>query len=421
MLASDLLLLAQIFAIPLMKPAVSGQVIAADLLFVLLVVTLGVEALAGLRRVRWLPAYGVLLAYVACLVPSLLATSDLRVSLFKLATEFYLIGLAAVPAFMIDNEASFRRAILAWLATTAFVCLVGILGLLSYVTGLGTALLNYSSFGFGSLPPGDYPRLGLTFLNANMACNYLTACVGLTFLAGKLGYVNRAACWLLIGGIAVASLSTVSPGLGGIALLAAIFTWHNRRGSSPAIAKASIWLGAAVAGMFVAALALTPFAHSTATFVVHLPGGLTVYPAPRLLIWIAALKQFLAHPLVGIGIGIDPVHVGFASPSGYEVLTDAHNLFLSIAAQCGLVGLIGLAAIISFVAARTRPARGSSGPVCFILGATFLDVFVYQGLGGSFEDTRHIWVLLGLLIATAQIHFSRADGNSRKAAAPLPC
>jgi O-antigen ligase len=403
MLASDLLLLAQIFAIPLMKPAVSGQVIAADLLFVLLVVTLGVEALAGLRRVRWLPAYGVLLAYVACLVPSLLATSDLRASLFKLATEFYLIGLAAVPAFMIDNEASFRRAILAWLATTAFVCLVGILGLLSYVTGLGTALLNYSSFGFGSLPPGDYPRLGLTFL------------------AGKLGYVNRAACWLLIGGIAVASLSTVSPGLGGIALLAAIFTWHNRRGSSPAIAKASIWLGAAVAGMFVAALALTPFAHSTATFVVHLPGGLTVYPAPRLLIWIAALKQFLAHPLVGIGIGIDPVHVGFASPSGYEVLTDAHNLFLSIAAQCGLVGLIGLAAIISFVAARTRPARGSSGPVCFILGATFLDVFVYQGLGGSFEDTRHIWVLLGLLIAAAQIHFSRADGNSRKAAAPLPC
>jgi O-antigen ligase len=421
MLASDLLLLAQIFAIPLMKPAVSGQVIAADLLFVLLVVTLGVEALAGLRRVRWLPAYGVLLAYVACLVPSLLATSDLRASLFKLATEFYLIGLAAVPAFMIDNEASFRRAILAWLATTAFVCLVGILGLLSYVTGLGTALLNYSSFGFGSLPPGDYPRLGLTFLNANMACNYLTVSVGLTFLAGKLGYVNRAACWLLIGGIAVASLSTVSPGLGGIALLAAIFTWHNRRGSSPAIAKASIWLGAAVAGMFVAALALTPFAHSTATFVVHLPGGLTVYPAPRLLIWIAALKEFLAHPLVGIGIGIDPVHVGFASPSGYEVLTDAHNLFLSIAAQCGLVGLIGLAAIISFVAARTRPAPGRSGPVCFILGATFLDVFVYQGLGGSFEDARHIWVLLGLLIAAAQIHFSRADGNSRKAAAPLPC
>jgi O-antigen ligase len=421
MLASDLLLLAQIFAIPLMKPAVSGQVIAADLLFVLLVVTLGVEALAGLRRVRWLPVYGVLLAYVACLVPSLLATSDLRASLFKLATEFYLIGLAAVPAFMIDNEASFRRAILAWLATTAFVCLVGILGLLSYATGLGTALLNYSSFGFGSLPPGDYPRLGLTFLNANMACNYLTVSFGLTFLAGKLGYVNRAACWLLIGGIALASLSTVSPGLGGIALLAAIFTWHNRRGSSPAIAKASIWLGAAVAGMFVAALALTPFAHSTATFVVHLPGGLTVYPAPRLLIWIAALKEFLAHPLVGIGIGIDPVHVGFASPSGYEVLTDAHNLFLSIAAQCGLVGLIGLAAIISFVAARTRPARGSSGPVCFILGATFLDVFVYQGLGGSFEDARHIWVLLGLLIAAAQIHFSRADGNSRKAAAPLPC
>lgn len=100
------------------------------------------------------------------------------------------------------------------------------------------------------------------------------------------------------------------------------------------------------------------------------------------------------------------------------MLTDAHNLFLSIAAQCGLIGLIGLAAIIAFVIARmARPSIGNS-LICFLLGAAFLDVFVYQGLGGSFEDTRHIWVLLGLFMAASRIDFSRAGGNSRTTAAP---
>ena len=74
LLPSDLLLLLLILAIPIMKPAVSGEIIAADLLFVALVLALLVEVLAGLRRVRWIAGYGALLAYFACLVPSLFAT-----------------------------------------------------------------------------------------------------------------------------------------------------------------------------------------------------------------------------------------------------------------------------------------------------------------------------------------------------------
>jgi O-antigen ligase len=283
--------------------------------------------------------------------------------------------------------------------------------------------LDYSSFGFGSLPPGDYPRLALTFFNANMACNYLTAGLALTFLARSLGYIGRSAYWLLLAGIGVASLSTVSPGLGGVALIASLWIWVISRARSPWLARAALACGSLVALLFVIALALTPFPHSTATFEIRLPGNLTLYPAPRLLIWTAALKQFASHPLLGIGLGIDPVHVGFASPSGYEVLTDAHEIFLSIAAQCGILGLIGLAAIIQLVIARTPLPRATGRATLprFLLGAAFLDVFVYQGLGGSFEDTRHIWMLLGLIIAAGRIDFSREDESSRTAGAPSPC
>jgi O-antigen ligase len=112
-----------------------------------------------------------------------------------------------------------------------------------------------------------------------------------------------------------------------------------------------------------------------------------------------------------------------ANPSGFEVLTDAHNVFLSIGAQCGIAGLAGLTALVAFVIARTPWRAGLQDQRLpqLLLGAAFVNVFVYQGLGGSFEDTRHIWVLLGLFMAADRIEFSRADGNNRTADAPSPC
>jgi len=417
LLPSDLLLLLLILAIPIMKPAVSGEIIAADLLFVALVLALLVEVLAGLRRVRWIPGYGALLAYFACLVPSLFATADLGTSAFKLATELYLVVLAAIGGWLIDSEAKFRRAVFAWLAATAIVAVNGTLSLLAFATGRATWLLSYSISSFGSLPPGPYVRLSLTFFNANMACNYLTASLAMALLARWLGYIGRAPYRLLLAGIAVASLSTLSPGLGGIALLAGLWLWSVQRHPRPRLAKTAVTIGVLIAGLFVVALAFTPVAHSTAPFSVHLPFGPTIYPSGRFLIWKAALAQFLSHPIVGVGIGIDPVHVRFAAPMGMQTLTDAHNVFLSIGAQCGVIGLIGLGAVLLFATGLMR--RGGS-EVTLLLGAAFLDVLAYQGLGGSFEDSRHIWLLLGFLIAASRIDFSRADGNNRRAGAPSP-
>lgn len=421
---SDWLLLALIFALPLMNPPVRGQAIAADLLFLALLGAVGIELLARRRKLQWIPGFVLLLVYVAGLAPSLLSTSKMNSSLLKLATEFYLVGLAAATAFLIDSEAKFRRAVLAWLTATAIVCLVAVLSLAAFVTGHGSWLLNYSSFGFGSLPPGDYPRLALTFFNANMACNYLTVSFALLLIARHSGYIGRAAFAVLLAGTLVAAVSTISPGLGGIALLAGVWAWITRRAQSPLLARAALFVGIVISALFVAALAFTIVGYPTAPFQLKLPGGITVYPAPRFLTWSAAFQQFVHHPLIGIGIGIDPVDVRYTNPSGgLEQLTDAHNLFLSIAAQCGLAGLAGLGAILVFVIARMKSVSVMQ-PIplaAFVLGAAFLDAFVYQGLGGSFEDTRHIWVLLGLFMAACRLDLIRADGSNRKADAPSHC
>lgn len=411
---SDWVLLALIFALPLMKPPVQGKMIGADLLFLLLVSCAAVETLLGRRHLRWLPGYAALLTYLVALAPSLLATSDRDASLFKYATEFYLVGLAAVTLTLVDSEMALRRAIFAWLAGTAVACVVGILGLAAFATGKAPWLLDYSSYGFGSLPPGDYPRLSLTFFNANMACNYLTGSLALLLIAGSCGYLGRVAWWSLLAGIVVASLSTISPGLGGLVLLAGTWVWLSRR-DAPTLAWGALLVASGIAVLFVAALTMTVVPYP-APFVIHLPGGFNLYASARYMIWSSAIEQFVRHPLLGVGIGIPPVDVHYPNPSGYdEELTDAHNTFLSIAAQTGIVGLIGLGAVLASVARRTRSTRR-----VIVLGVTFLDLLAYQGLGGSYENTRHIWVLLGLFFAAYRLDLIRGDENSHRAGEPSP-
>jgi hypothetical protein len=102
--------------------------------------------------------------------------------------------------------------------------------------------------------------------------------------------------------------------------------------------------------------------------------------------------------------------VQYRDPSGnLQTLTDAHDTFLSIAAQCGLVGLAALIALIVYAARTTFPLRllaRDRNLVRLALGLAFLDAFAYQGLGGSYEDTRHLWLLLGLLLASRRIERS---------------
>ena len=414
---TDWLLLTLVAALPLMNPAIAYPIVLADLIFLALAACLAFEVASGRRRFGWNDAFSILAAYLLALVPSLLATPDLDRSTTKLASEAYLVGLTVSTLLIVQTVTMLRRVVLLWLWVTTALVVLAVSSLLAFWSFPGSSLYAYSRFHFGTLPPGNYPRLALTFFNANMACNYLTVSLGLLFVAWQQAWLTNKRAWLLIAGILVAACATLSPGLGGIALALATGCWLMR-GS-----RTALLFGMLAALVFLIGSAATPIIHSTAPFVVHLPGGLTLAPSGRGLIWTAALSEFLHHPLVGHGIGIDSVSVLYADPSGgLQELTDAHNVILSVAAQAGLAGLAGLAILLGFVVRLTFSARdGGRDPVMLGLGLTFLNAFLYQGLTGSFEDTRHLWVLLGLIIAAARISVTREDGNSRESGAPLPC
>jgi hypothetical protein len=59
-----------------------------------------------------------------------------------------------------------------------------------------------------------------------------------------------------------------------------------------------------------------------------------------------------------------------------------------------------------------RLGQGGDGDVLRLgPGFAFLNAFAYQGLGGSFADSRPLWVLFGLFLASDRIRsiFSDVD------------
>lgn len=194
--------------------------------------------------------------------------------------------------------------------------------------------------------------------------------------------------------MAAASLFTLSTALGGLAIAIGLFAWLLQK-STPrtALLKALLPLAA------VFALAL--FAY-TAYYPKRAETGLVLEASPRLLTWASSWTSFLAHPLIGNGLGAQLADIHYDTPRGmHENLTDPHNAWLSVAGQMGVIGLCTFLAMLLWL------ARGLKGKGLAIVGdpttvartalTGALIVVVYQAFSCSLEDMRHVWLLFGLM------------------------
>jgi O-antigen ligase len=134
----------------------------------------------------------------------------------------------------------------------------------------------------------------------------------------------------------------------------------------------------------------------------------SIEASPRVWCWGAAYQTWMAHPLLGRGTGLDmacPVYHDASGNTGY--LLDAHNTYLNTLATRGALGLCSLLGIIASV---ISPLGGSKRSIdhdvsniwkglCIALVCAFL----YDGLTGSFEHTRHLWVLIGITASVRNI------------------
>jgi O-antigen ligase len=68
----------------------------------------------------------------------------------------------------------------------------------------------------------------------------------------------------------------------------------------------------------------------------------------RLAHWIAGLRMFAAHPILGVGAGnYDAAYAMYALPDWPDALGHAHNYYINAAAETGILGLVAFLALTS--------------------------------------------------------------------------
>ncbi len=251
---------------------------------------------------------------------------------------------------------------------------------------------------YGTLLPGNYPRVRGLFLNMNMCCNYLSVSFLLLLAMRSVGWIGRRVALMIGAAIVVTAGFTLSPGLGGLALGVGVWLWADYRGRGRRVAARNALLaGIMVALAFFVAMLVSPPSLFDAR------GRLDfshMQPSGRLLCWRDALQTAWRHPWLGDGPGSLPASVDYLTASGEQQhLGDAHNTFLSIAAKDGILGLLAFCALLIFLLRKPHLQTRGSPKIVFrtAMWIGLLQALVYQGLGGSWEHTRHIWVLIGLL------------------------
>ncbi len=125
--------------------------------------------------------------------------------------------------------------------------------------------------------------------------------------------------------------------------------------------------------------------------------------------WMAAVSIFREHPLLGVGWGryADEYfqYIYYLDTYSAEIRMGAHNLYLEILAESGLMGAGAFALVILFFALEARKLRRECPDLFLrtvltgVLGAmlTYLVHAFVNNLGPSDKIGLYFWVLLGLV------------------------
>jgi len=236
--------------------------------------------------------------------------------------------------------------------------LLAVIGAVGGVVGL-IAVLHGGSQELAAGGSVATNRAQAGFDQPNLLAFFLVLALPVGLVAGMRGPPLRRLPLLVATGLAFAGLLlTLSRGgiIGtAVALLVLLFWTTFRR----------VFVGLLVLLAIFAAVNANPLAKSTEVSVVQqrlatIGGGQETTTNPRIRIWKQTPSIIGDHFVLGVGVGNFPVvapRYGLVDPEGlpYE---HAHNLFLTFAAE---TGLIGLAAFVWFVVAIARTAISTLG------------------------------------------------------------
>ena len=285
-----------------------------------------------------------------------------------------------------------EKAADAWLLGTAVCLIVTWFGVL-----VGPEVLQERvSYGGGSIRGLPMPRISGPFPHPNMFGDYLVVSGAILWVrwgalrdAWRWGAV--AAAWLLAGTL---FMTVSSAWLGAGVLLTAIglLTMRQRGGRVRFQKKRPGPFLLVVAGVVLFTMTLAALVIPMGADV----AGLSLTASGiRPAIWSSALEVFREAPIGGVGaspffaLAADPLNA--TSP---VQLWDAHNIYLSILGQFGLVGAALFGGAVA-VLASTLVRAGATRKHAVLLVALFAAGI--HGVAVANEEFRHLWALAGLI------------------------
>ncbi len=301
-----------------------------------------------------LPMLLPLLALYGALVISTTQARDLALSIKELLkwTEVLAVYIVATQALRPDRLGWLLAAALAAAAAEALV------GVLQFFLRIGPGHF---------LIAGIFMRAYGTFEQPNPYAGYLGLYLPLALalaLPGRrwLPPVLRPVAIGLALVLSFAMVATLSRGAWvGVAMaIAVLLLASGRRGVLllAALGLAGLLvLAAGAAGILPAEMTERAASVASSTFVLRDIEDEEVNPAnfavmERLANWQAGWRMFLANPLLGVGIGnYNAAYRDYALPGWETALGHAHNFYLNIAAEAGVIGLV---AYIVFIGSALR-------------------------------------------------------------------
>ncbi|MBI4259700.1 MAG: molybdopterin-dependent oxidoreductase [Actinobacteria bacterium] len=417
--------LAFVATMPFAVPAVAVGGTFVQVSDVFLAVAYGGTVLRAVRTRSPAPAAPLLAGalYLGVLLASLVAADSVVPSrLLKLSANASLVLLPWLTVRTLDGPDALAWTVRAWIGGTLAATAVGLVGIAVFAvspqTGRDLFVCTY-----GRLPELPVPRICPPSRNPNLLASYLAASLPLLLACGRLALPRRAQ-HAAAGAVGIVGLSTLSTGIGGIGLGAGVTAvgLGRRRGWPRALRRAAL-----AGGLFVAiGFAVATVGHLVPRGEGHVPVGgrdLHLLKGTRVGTWLGAAATVRDNPVLGIGYG---ELVGGRPPLSRwlagDVLDawrdppprnrDAHDVWLSVAGQAGLVGLAAFLLLLGVVLRGLSPAPGpwteplSDLPLAVVGG--LVGALLFHGLFVSAEEFRHVWALLGLGAATTAVRRASA-------------
>jgi O-antigen ligase len=332
------------------------------------------RARGEMRRLRSEPqrlaVFAALAAYLAVVCLSLLVATSRASSLKEIVKWSEVLAVVALTLWQMHSP--HRVHLAAWTLIAA---------------GLVEALIGYGQWAVasGDLGPGGASmRVFGTFAQPNPFAGYLNFALPLALALTLFAYDARerwvagGASVLLLGAQTLANSRGGLLGLLAAVVVTAAIGWRRER------------LMAIVAAVGIPLGLVAWFTHLIPTRIetalvrqvrvgsigdICQPNNANFSTVERLVHWIAGLRMFAAHPLLGVGAGNYNAAYPRYTPSlscWPEGLGQAHNYYINVAAETGLLGVLTFLAVVAAVlwlgwaashpAAETRRQRIAAAP-----------------------------------------------------------